>query len=344
MPACSIVQCGAKKGKKQPHLTLHRFPRNEILRRRWLETVGEKNINPRHKELYLCSLHFEDNCFNRTLDVARLRDNVIPTIFQMSKTKRAAVLCETGNIEKIYIPSMPTVLPSLRLSKALHEKALNPKFSTKLSETGDVPRTSVVSVLPFPMYLPNQSVHGKENNSNDTINDCEEDPEQDGPQQNDGCLKAERPDTPEPEPSTFTNKVDEAVNDSVNDIPPDALTDRKKPDEDEYDLFGRSLAIQLRKLPELDALDLMHKVQLMVISKKKQIQQAASRKRTIHAQKTVISKRSLRSSSPMHVLSRSPSPSTSPETEVFAQFANTNSCLEDPLTPGQIRVKKENMN
>ncbi|XP_049875427.1 THAP domain-containing protein 7-like isoform X3 [Pectinophora gossypiella] len=305
MPACSIVQCGAKKGKKQPHLTLHRFPRNEILRRRWLETVGEKNINPRHKELYLCSLHFEDNCFNRTLDVARLRDNVIPTIFQMSKTKRAAVLCETGNIEKIYIPSMPTVLPSLRLSKALHEK---------------------------------------ENNSNDTINDCEEDPEQDGPQQNDGCLKAERPDTPEPEPSTFTNKVDEAVNDSVNDIPPDALTDRKKPDEDEYDLFGRSLAIQLRKLPELDALDLMHKVQLMVISKKKQIQQAASRKRTIHAQKTVISKRSLRSSSPMHVLSRSPSPSTSPETEVFAQFANTNSCLEDPLTPGQIRVKKENMN
>ncbi|XP_049875428.1 uncharacterized protein LOC126373337 isoform X4 [Pectinophora gossypiella] len=184
----------------------------------------------------------------------------------------------------------------------------------------------------------------KENNSNDTINDCEEDPEQDGPQQNDGCLKAERPDTPEPEPSTFTNKVDEAVNDSVNDIPPDALTDRKKPDEDEYDLFGRSLAIQLRKLPELDALDLMHKVQLMVISKKKQIQQAASRKRTIHAQKTVISKRSLRSSSPMHVLSRSPSPSTSPETEVFAQFANTNSCLEDPLTPGQIRVKKENMN
>ncbi|XP_049875430.1 uncharacterized protein LOC126373337 isoform X6 [Pectinophora gossypiella] len=184
----------------------------------------------------------------------------------------------------------------------------------------------------------------EENNSNDTINDCEEDPEQDGPQQNDGCLKAERPDTPEPEPSTFTNKVDEAVNDSVNDIPPDALTDRKKPDEDEYDLFGRSLAIQLRKLPELDALDLMHKVQLMVISKKKQIQQAASRKRTIHAQKTVISKRSLRSSSPMHVLSRSPSPSTSPETEVFAQFANTNSCLEDPLTPGQIRVKKENMN
>uniref|UniRef100_A0A1E1VY77 THAP-type domain-containing protein n=1 Tax=Pectinophora gossypiella TaxID=13191 RepID=A0A1E1VY77_PECGO len=124
MPACSIVQCGAKKGKKQPHLTLHRFPRNEILRRRWLETVGEKNINPRHKELYLCSLHFEDNCFNRTLDVARLRDNVIPTIFQMSKTKRAAVLCETGNIEKIYIPSMPTVLPSLRLSKALHEKSV----------------------------------------------------------------------------------------------------------------------------------------------------------------------------------------------------------------------------
>lgn len=60
------------------------MPKNEGLRRKWLEAIGEENINPRHKEWYICSLHFEENCFNRTLDVMRLRDNSVPTIFLVS--------------------------------------------------------------------------------------------------------------------------------------------------------------------------------------------------------------------------------------------------------------------
>ncbi|XP_052746027.1 uncharacterized protein LOC112051014 [Bicyclus anynana] len=40
--------------------------------------------------------------------------------------------------------------------------------------------------------------------------------------------------------------------------------------EDEFDHFSRSLAIQLRKLPEIDALDLMQQIQQMILIKKQQ--------------------------------------------------------------------------
>ncbi|XP_073956164.1 uncharacterized protein isoform X2 [Choristoneura fumiferana] len=42
-------------------------------------------------------------------------------------------------------------------------------------------------------------------------------------------------------------------------------------EEDEYDLFGRSMAMQLRKMPELTALELMQKMQLMVLNSRKQL-------------------------------------------------------------------------
>ncbi|XP_023945242.2 uncharacterized protein LOC112051015 [Bicyclus anynana] len=43
--------------------------------------------------------------------------------------------------------------------------------------------------------------------------------------------------------------------------------------EDEFDHFSRSLAIQLRKLPEIDALDLMQQIQQIILIKKQQQQQ-----------------------------------------------------------------------
>ncbi|KAM3955046.1 uncharacterized protein ACR2FA_011079 [Aphomia sociella] len=92
MPVCSIVKCGARKNKNHPQLTLHRFPKNEGLRKKWLEATGEENINPRHKEWHVCSLHFEDKCFNRTLDVTRLRENSVPTIFSVRSVGQASTV------------------------------------------------------------------------------------------------------------------------------------------------------------------------------------------------------------------------------------------------------------
>ncbi|XP_023945245.2 uncharacterized protein LOC112051016 [Bicyclus anynana] len=43
--------------------------------------------------------------------------------------------------------------------------------------------------------------------------------------------------------------------------------------EDEFDHFSRSIAVQLRKLPEIDALDLMQQIQQMILIKKQQQQQ-----------------------------------------------------------------------
>lgn len=33
------------------------------------------------KNIYICSLHFDENAFNRTLDVIRLKDDAVPSLF-----------------------------------------------------------------------------------------------------------------------------------------------------------------------------------------------------------------------------------------------------------------------
>ncbi|CAH1643378.1 unnamed protein product [Spodoptera littoralis] len=80
MSTCAIKQCGARKNPNQPHLTMHRFPKNEVLRQKWLEVIGTENIKPGLKAPRICSLHFAVSSFNRTLDVIRLRDDAVPSI------------------------------------------------------------------------------------------------------------------------------------------------------------------------------------------------------------------------------------------------------------------------
>ncbi|XP_047019217.1 THAP domain-containing protein 2-like [Helicoverpa zea] len=102
MPTCCIVKCRASKHKNQAGFSLHRFPIRNDLRTKWLEAIGEENINPRHKYWYVCSLHFEDSCFNRTLDILRLRDNSVPTLFLTPKEgpQESLVLHDITNIRK----------------------------------------------------------------------------------------------------------------------------------------------------------------------------------------------------------------------------------------------------
>ncbi|RVE50702.1 hypothetical protein evm_004612 [Chilo suppressalis] len=86
MPKCCVVMCSARKNKNQPQLTLHRFPKNEALKEKWLEAIGKGNINPRQKIRYLCSLHFKESGFNKTLYVIRFRENSLPTIFPFPRS------------------------------------------------------------------------------------------------------------------------------------------------------------------------------------------------------------------------------------------------------------------
>ncbi|CAH2087579.1 unnamed protein product [Euphydryas editha] len=79
MPSCCIKQCSARKRNNQPTLTFHRFPTNEIMKKKWLEIIGSENIKPRLKSLFVCSMHFDESSFNRTLDIVRLRDGIVPS-------------------------------------------------------------------------------------------------------------------------------------------------------------------------------------------------------------------------------------------------------------------------
>ncbi|XP_047033305.1 THAP domain-containing protein 1-like isoform X2 [Helicoverpa zea] len=118
MPTCCIVECGASKHKNPAGLSLHKFPTKNDLRTKWLEAIGVENINSRHKIWFVCSLHFEANCFNRTLDVLRLRDNSVPTLLLTPKNgpQESLVSHEITNIRKHTGTGTSTDLDPLLLS------------------------------------------------------------------------------------------------------------------------------------------------------------------------------------------------------------------------------------
>lgn len=74
-----------------------RLPRNEAKKRIWLEAIGNENLINHTKEIFICSLHFEDNSFNRTLGVVRLRDDAVPSLYKQ------VTLISYGSVPNSYI-------------------------------------------------------------------------------------------------------------------------------------------------------------------------------------------------------------------------------------------------
>lgn len=54
------------------------------MRNKWLQAINQKDFTP-SETATLCSAHFTEDCFNRTLNVTRLRIDAVPTIFPLSK-------------------------------------------------------------------------------------------------------------------------------------------------------------------------------------------------------------------------------------------------------------------
>uniref|UniRef100_A0A8C5PNA0 THAP-type domain-containing protein n=1 Tax=Leptobrachium leishanense TaxID=445787 RepID=A0A8C5PNA0_9ANUR len=78
-------------------ITFHRFPRsNPILLDKWriamkrATSTGELWMPSRYQRL--CSLHFQQNCFDTTGQTKRLRDDVIPSIFNFPKDLQMEML------------------------------------------------------------------------------------------------------------------------------------------------------------------------------------------------------------------------------------------------------------
>ncbi|KAG7308037.1 hypothetical protein JYU34_006677 [Plutella xylostella] len=78
MGRCNVLGCPMKRYKKHSNISLHKLPKCKKTRDKWLDILGAENVVTT-KYTYICSLHFEEKCFNRTLDVIRLRDDALPS-------------------------------------------------------------------------------------------------------------------------------------------------------------------------------------------------------------------------------------------------------------------------
>ena len=71
MPSCSAYGY-TNRASKESDISFHRVPkesRNKLLRAKWLQNIKRKDNMPSDNSFYICSTHFEDNCFERNLQV-----------------------------------------------------------------------------------------------------------------------------------------------------------------------------------------------------------------------------------------------------------------------------------
>ena len=74
MPSCAAIGCVNRSGKN-PSLSFHQIPSNKRkeIRQEWLRRIkrgqNEKYL-PKDSTLYICSEHFEKDCFERDLQVS----------------------------------------------------------------------------------------------------------------------------------------------------------------------------------------------------------------------------------------------------------------------------------
>ena len=68
MTWCVAVDCSSNSFTKNrvKGLRFFQLPKNEILKKRWLQNIKRENLP---KNPTVCELHFEENCFKRDLQV-----------------------------------------------------------------------------------------------------------------------------------------------------------------------------------------------------------------------------------------------------------------------------------
>ncbi|KAL4711075.1 hypothetical protein ACJJTC_009446 [Scirpophaga incertulas] len=80
MVKCSAYRCASATYNRTPGLTFHRFPKDECIRKVWLDNMKRQDWQPNTHSV-LCSKHFEDHLFDAGSSRIRLRSRVIPTLF-----------------------------------------------------------------------------------------------------------------------------------------------------------------------------------------------------------------------------------------------------------------------
>nr|XP_061836761.1 THAP domain-containing protein 2-like isoform X1 [Nerophis lumbriciformis] len=97
MPAhCAAYGCKVRRTaeSKKLGITFHRFPKDDDVRRRWEVAVRRKSFAAKEQTV-LCSKHFNPEDFDKTGGLCRIRQGVIPSVFNFS------LLCETSKGKRV---------------------------------------------------------------------------------------------------------------------------------------------------------------------------------------------------------------------------------------------------
>uniref|UniRef100_A0A672IKK3 THAP-type domain-containing protein n=1 Tax=Salarias fasciatus TaxID=181472 RepID=A0A672IKK3_SALFA len=114
---CSAWGCTNRQNKdcKLRGITFHRFPTNKFVRKQW-EAALRREAFIATSYSRLCSEHFEEKDFDRTGQTVRIRDGVLPSVFNFpAHLKRK--LSSKGD-HSYALPTCPGALKA-RLSKAM---------------------------------------------------------------------------------------------------------------------------------------------------------------------------------------------------------------------------------
>lgn len=102
--ACRAFRC-RNNPQRNPELRFHRFPKNEELRRRWIDAAFPKALgrpwSPTSHST-LCSEHFAPDCYQQNLEMlkhvglstkhARLKSDAVPTVFKHQASAQATAV------------------------------------------------------------------------------------------------------------------------------------------------------------------------------------------------------------------------------------------------------------
>uniref|UniRef100_A0A672G6U4 THAP domain-containing protein 1 n=1 Tax=Salarias fasciatus TaxID=181472 RepID=A0A672G6U4_SALFA len=93
MPHCVAFGCHFEnKGNKGSAVSIHSFPKDRNLRRKWEDACGRVQL-PKYP--YLCSRHFSADSFEDFHRHQQLKKDAVPTIFVHKRMKRPRVSSES---------------------------------------------------------------------------------------------------------------------------------------------------------------------------------------------------------------------------------------------------------
>ncbi|XP_022826963.1 THAP domain-containing protein 2-like isoform X1 [Spodoptera litura] len=131
MPSCAVVSCRNRsqdKNCRSHGIGYHVFPKDPIIKEKWIEACGRKDSWFPTKNAVICSIHFTEECFQLT-KIRRLFPNAIPTlklrlVFDKPEesTDNVRVKRKTTNPNK-----MRTILEKYKMQIEKYKKVLTAK-------------------------------------------------------------------------------------------------------------------------------------------------------------------------------------------------------------------------